>query len=75
MTSLICQKDLSGKDSISLVKQGFDKYEKTIINEHIKNIYEEEELKEEFSTKPTNYYNLEMIIAIGYLCNKCRLWC
>lgn len=49
---------------------------KSTINEHIKNIYEERELKEEetmrkfgnteFSTKPTNYYNLEMIIAIGY---------
>lgn len=49
---------------------------KSTINEHIKNIYEEGELKEEitlrkfgnteFSTKPTNYYNLEMIIAIGY---------
>ena len=53
----------------------FDKAKSTI-NEHIKNIYEENELKEEstmrkfgnseFSTKPTNYYNLEMIIAIGY---------
>ena len=49
---------------------------KSTINAHIKNIYEEGELKEEitlrkfgnteFSTKPTNYYNLEMIIAIGY---------
>lgn len=49
---------------------------KSTINEHIKNIYEEGELKQEktmkkfgnteFSTKPTNYYNLEMIIAIGY---------
>lgn len=49
---------------------------KSTINEHIKKIYEEGELKEEstlrkfgnteFSTKPTNYYNLEMIIAIGY---------
>ena len=49
---------------------------KSTINEHIKNIYAEEELKEketmrkfgnsEFSTKPTNFYNLEMIIAIGY---------
>ena len=49
---------------------------KSTINEHIKNIYKEGELKEEFtmrkfgisefSTKPTNYYNLEMIIAIGY---------
>ena len=53
----------------------FDKAKSTI-NEHIKNIYEEGELKEEFtmrkfgisefSTKPTNYYNLELIIAIGY---------
>ena len=53
----------------------FDKAKSTI-NEHIKNIYEERELNEEFtmrkfgnsefSTKPTNYYNLEMIIAIGY---------
>jgi len=49
---------------------------KSTINEHIKNIYAEQELKEkdtmrkfgnsEFSTKPTNFYNLEMIIAIGY---------
>lgn len=49
---------------------------KSTINEHIKNIYAEEELNEqetmrkfgnsEFSTKPTNFYNLEMIIAIGY---------
>ena len=53
----------------------FDKAKSTI-NEHIKHIYEEGELNEEFtmrkfgnsefSTKPTNYYNLEMIIAIGY---------
>ncbi len=49
---------------------------KSTINEHIKNIYEENELKEdstmkkfgnsEFSTKPTNFYNLEMILAIGF---------
>lgn len=49
---------------------------KSTINEHIKNIYSEKELKEaetmrkfgnsEFSTKPTNFYNLDMIIAIGY---------
>ena len=53
----------------------FDKAKSTI-NEHIKNIYEEGELIEEFtmrkfgisefSTKPTNYYNLAMISAIGY---------
>ena len=53
----------------------FDKAKSTI-NEHIKNIYEEKELEElntlrkfgnsEFSTKPTNYYNLDMIISVGY---------
>ena len=49
---------------------------KSTINEHIKNIYLEHELEEnntmrkfgnsEFSTKPTNYYNLDMIIAVGF---------
>lgn len=49
---------------------------KSTINEHIKNIYEEDELKEqdtlrkfgisEFSTKPTNFYHLDMVIAVGY---------
>ena len=49
---------------------------RSTINEHIKNIYSEKELSEtntmrkfgnsEFSMKPTNYYNLDMIIAIGY---------
>jgi len=49
---------------------------KSTINEHIKNIYDEEELKKEdimrkfgiseFSTKPTNYYYLDMIISVGY---------
>ena len=53
----------------------FDK-SKSTINEHIMNIYEEGELNKEytmrkigfseFSTKPTNYYNLELIIAVGY---------
>ena len=53
----------------------FDKAKSTI-NEHIKNIYKEEELVEEetmtkfgnseFSDKPTNYYNLDMIISVGY---------
>ena len=53
----------------------FDKAKSTI-NEHIKNIYKEGELVEEetmtkfgnseFSDKPTNYYNLDMIISIGY---------
>ena len=46
------------------------------INEHIKNIYKEKELEvtdtmtkfgnSEFSDKPTNYYNLDMIISVGY---------
>lgn len=49
---------------------------KSTINEHIKNIYDDGELKKddtmrkfgnsEFSTKPTNYYNLDMIISVGY---------
>jgi len=49
---------------------------KSTINEHIKNIYEEGELEEsvtmrkfgntEFSTKPTNFYNLDVIISVGY---------
>ncbi len=53
----------------------FDKAKSTI-NEHIKNIYKEGELTEEetmtkfgnseFSDKPTNYYNLDMIISVGY---------
>ncbi len=53
----------------------FDK-SKSTINEHIKNIYKEKELEEsetlkkfgnsEFSSKPINYYNLDMIISVGY---------
>ena len=49
---------------------------KSTINEHIRNIYKEGELKEEetmtkfgnseFADKPTNYYNLDMIISVGY---------
>lgn len=49
---------------------------KSTINEHINNIYEDGELKKEttmrkfgnseYSTKPTNYYNLDMIISVGY---------
>lgn len=52
---------------------------KSTINEHIKNIYKSEELLEsetmtkfgnsEFSDKPTNYYNLDMIISVGYKVN------
>lgn len=53
----------------------FDKSKKTI-SEHIRNIYLESELTElatmrksgnsGFSTKPTNYYNLDVIISVGY---------
>ena len=49
---------------------------KSTINEHIRNIYDENELLEqdtlrkfgisEFSTKPTNFYHLDMVIAVGY---------
>ena len=49
---------------------------KSTINEHIKNIFDEGELIEkavlrkfgisEFSTKPTNFYNLDVIISVGY---------
>ena len=49
---------------------------KSTVNEHIKNIYNEGELikketmtkfgNSEFADKPTNYYNLDMIISVGY---------
>lgn len=49
---------------------------KSTINEHIKNIYEERELEEagtmkkfgnsEFQQKAFNYYNLDVIISVGY---------
>ena len=49
---------------------------KSTISEHITNIYDDGELirettmrkfgNSEFSTKPTNYYNLDMIISVGY---------
>ena len=48
---------------------------KSTINEHIKNIYADGELVEasimrkfgnfEFSTKPLNFYNLDMMISVG----------
>jgi len=59
-------------------KQMSELFEKSVstINEHIKNIYKENELIEcdsmrkfgnsEFATKPTNYYNLDVIISLGY---------
>ena len=49
---------------------------KSTINEHIANIYKDGELEQqstmrkignsEFSTKPTNYYNLDKVISVGY---------
>lgn len=49
---------------------------KSTINEHIKNVYAEGELAafdtmrkfgiSEFSTKPTNHYNLDVVISVGY---------
>lgn len=49
---------------------------RSTINEHILNAYKEQEIEEEktmrkignpdFSTKPTNYYNLDVIISVGY---------
>ena len=49
---------------------------RSTINEHILNVFQDGELKEfdsvrkigisDFSTKPTNYYNLDVIISVGY---------
>lgn len=49
---------------------------RSTINEHILNIYQEGELSEavslrkigisDFSTKPTNFYNLDIVISVGY---------
>lgn len=61
--------------NIDQMAELFNKSRSTI-NEHILNIYNEKELVEEdtmrkignsdFSTKPTNYYNLDVIISVGY---------
>jgi hypothetical protein len=61
--------------SIDAMAQLFEKSRSTI-NEHILNIYDEGELQEsdsvrkigisDFSTKPTNFYNLDVIISVGY---------
>ena len=52
---------------------------KSNISEHLSHIFEEEELDKgscmrkfgisEFSTKPTNFYNLDAIVAVGYRVN------
>lgn len=61
--------------TIESMSKLFEKSRSTI-NEHILNIYAEGELTEEdsirkignsdFSTKPTNFYNLDVIISVGY---------
>jgi len=61
--------------SIDQMAELFNKSRSTI-NEHIINIYSENELVEsetmrkigisDFSTKPTNFYNLDVIISVGY---------
>lgn len=61
--------------SIDQMSELFQKSRSTI-NEHILNIFSEGELNEDvsqrkigisdFSTKPTNFYNLDVIISVGY---------
>ncbi len=61
--------------NIDQIAELFQKSRSTI-NEHILNIYKEQELEKEgsmrkignsdFSTKPTNFYNLDVVISIGY---------
>jgi hypothetical protein len=61
--------------TIEQMAELFNKSRSTI-NEHIINIYGEKELVEgdsmrkignsDFSTKPTNFYNLDVIISVGY---------
>ncbi len=76
-------------------QQMADLFQKSIstINEHINNIFDEKELNKDISirkfgnpefsqksiTKPTNYYNLDVIISVGYRVKsmqgtKFRIW-
>lgn len=60
---------------INQMSELFQKSRSTI-NEHILNIYKEGELEKDetmrkignsdFSTKPTNFYNLDVVISVGY---------
>jgi hypothetical protein len=71
----VCLEDETVWLTIDAMAQLFEKSRSTI-NEHILNIYEEGELQEsdsvrkignsDFSTKPTNFYNLDVIISVGY---------
>lgn len=61
--------------TIDQMSELFQKSRSTI-NEHILHIYKEQELDSQssmrkignsyFSTKPTNFYNLDVIISVGY---------
>jgi len=61
--------------TIGQMSELFQKSRSTI-NEHILNVYAEGELEEknsrrkignsDFSTKPTNFYNLDVVISVGY---------
>ncbi len=61
--------------NIDQIAELFQKSRSTI-NEHILNIYDDQELEEElsirkignsgFSTKPTNFYSLDVVISVGY---------
>lgn len=61
--------------NIEQIAELFQKSRSTI-NEHILNVFKEQELEKEltmrkignsdFSTKPTNFYNLDVIISVGY---------
>ena len=61
--------------NIDQIAELFQKSRSTV-NEHILNIYKEGELEEaetkrkigisDFSTKPTNFYNLDVLISVGY---------
>ncbi len=61
--------------NIGQIAELFQKSRSTI-NEHILNIYKEQELEKDvtmrkignsdFSTKPTNIYNLDVVISVGY---------
>ncbi len=61
--------------NIEQIAELFQKSRSTI-NEHILNIYKEKELEKkltirkigisDFSTKPTNFYNLDVVISVGY---------
>ncbi|MBN1604270.1 MAG: virulence RhuM family protein [Chitinispirillaceae bacterium] len=62
------------------IAQLFD-VDRTVITKHIKNIFESNELEEKsnvqkmhfaHSDKPINYYNLDIIIAVGYRVNSFR---